>query len=437
MRSGGSRRLSISERSSSRYDAAYRSDLDDGSSASPLKNLVPMAPHASGGELQRLSSFYTLLNHASASRSERAVMRVFVEALAVWQDAESWAYVADVAGRYSLDLCLPGSDRARVPPVLDPALLTADISSPTRISLDSSQALGFRGTPDLLVARVRGASDWLIVTERAGDVEADIRLGVYVHAAEQTLSEIKAARASRLTWAMLEHLLPTGASLEDAVERAIAELASSVEAAASLTVSSKDGVRVLTVGDPSSRLSRPLPVRLSTELVVSIEVIAPYVATIGIRSVGGLSLTGREEHLLGIAASTLGTWLNTVLDRLSSQTEYRKSSRSFDRVLKRRIDGALAENTPVSLIVASFDRDVPRSEVAHDFIGRIRRKVRLADLAGRLSSGHIVVLLPDTPSDNAGTVVERLRLLLAADLPPGQTGISVDLARLPAAYTDH
>lgn len=364
-------------------------------------------------------------------------MRTFIEALAAWQDAESWAYIADIAGRYALDLCLPGSDRARVPPILDPALLTADVSRPARISSDDLQAIGFRGTPELLVARVRGASDWLIVTEDTGDAEADIRLGVYVHAATQTLSEVKAAQASRLTWAMLEHLLPTGVSLADAVERAIDDLASSVEAAAWLTVCSKDGTQVLTAGDPMSSLSRPLPMRRSTELVVPIDVMAPYDATIGIRSVGNMPLTGHEEHLLGIAASTLGTWLNTVQDRLSSETRSRRHSRSFDHVLKRRIDGAFAEKTPVSIIVASFGCDVPRSEVAHDFVARIRRSLRPADLTGRLSSGHIAVLLPDTPSDHAGTVVERLRRLLAVDLPPGQTGMSVDLARIPVPSTDH
>ena len=383
-----------------------------------------MAVHANGGELQHLSSFYRLLGQASASKSEREIVRICMEALAVWQDTESWAYVADVTGRFVLDLTLPGSDRSRVPALLNEPLLPTDAVKPARVPLEMLASLGFRGAPDLLAAhlRMRGTSDWLIVTEHPGDADAEARLGVYVHAVAQALGEADAIGASRFTWALLEHLLPAGAAIAYAAEGALAELASSAQAAAWLAVFSDDGTPVLTAGDLMGSLSPSRPTRLPHELVVPIALAGPYDAVVGVQRRDGGPLTGRDEHLLAIAASTLGTWLNAAIDRLSTHAERRKSLQSFDHVLKQRIDGALAEGTPVSMIVASFGRDLPGGEVAHEFVARIRRALRPADVAGRLSSGHIAVLLSDTPPDDAGTVVERLRRMLSTDLPPTRTG---------------
>ena len=129
------------------------------------------AAHANAGELQQLSSFYRLLDEAAASRSEREIVRVFIEALAVWQDAESWAYFADVTGRFVLDVSLPESDRSRAPATLDASQLAIEASDSARIAADDPGALGFQGLHNLLLSRirVRGASDWLIVTENPGD----------------------------------------------------------------------------------------------------------------------------------------------------------------------------------------------------------------------------------------------------------------------------
>ena len=392
------------------------------------------ATHANAAELQQLSSFYRLLNQAAASKSEREIMRVFVEALAVWQDSESWAYFADVTGRFVLDVALPGSDRARVPSIIDASRLPVDGSTPGRILSDDRDALGFNGLPDLLISRiqVRGTSDWLIVTEDPGDPDAEARLGVYVHAVVQALGEVNAIHSSRLTWAMLEHLLPAGESLVSAAQRAVTELASSVEAAAWLSVVTKDGAPVLTAGDLMSVLGSPMPTRTPTVLILPIDVAPPYRAAIGIRRPSvERPLSGRDEQLLRLAASTLGTWLNAAVDRLGTGKERRGSRHSFDHVLKRRIDEAALRGDQISVIVITLGADLARTDITHDCVAHIRRQLRPGDMAGRLSSGEIGIALPDTSSDAARFVVERLRRLLASELSTGPKGASIDLARLP------
>ena len=397
---------------------------------------MAIAVHPSGAELQQLSSFYRLLNQASTSRSEREVIRVFVEALAVWHDAESWVYVADVTGRFVLDVSLPSSDRTRVPSIIAKAALPGDSSRPMKVSSDL-QALGFPSTSNLLMAplQVRGASDWLLVTEHPGGTDAEARLGVYVQAVVQVLNELGAVHASRLTWAILEHVLPANESLVYAAQSAVDELSSSVDAAAWLSVRSTQNVPVLTAGDFMSRLSRQVPARMPGELSLPLEV-SGYNTTLGIRRAGGRPLTGRDEQLLRLTAATLTTWLNASIARLPIEVDRRGGSRTFEQVLKHRLDAALAEGEPVSVLVVSLGREVPCVEVAHGCIGRIRRELRPADVAGRLSSGHIGILLPDTPPAHATAVIDRLRRVLDANPPSGATALSIDLVRLRGTALD-
>jgi hypothetical protein len=139
--------------------------------------------------------------------------------------------------------------------------LPADVSVPTRISLDELETLGFRELPELLISRIhaRGTSDWLIVTENPGDPDAEARLGVYIQAVVQALGEVNAIQSSRLTWAMLEHLLPASESLAVASRAAVAELASSVDAAAWFSVVTREGAPVLTFGRDLMSVPPPTP----------------------------------------------------------------------------------------------------------------------------------------------------------------------------------
>jgi hypothetical protein len=357
-------------------------------------------------------------------------MRVFVEVLAVWQDVESWAYCADVTGQFVLDASLPGSDPARVPAVIDPSQLTADFSQPKRVPLVDLQMLGFRDMPDLLAASIRvpDSSQWLIVTEHPGDHEAEARLGVYAQTVAQALTEVRTIQSSRLTWAMLEHLLPTAGSVAHAADSAVAELAAMTRTAAWLGVFSNDGATVLTAGDFMGGLTRPVPTRTPDMLVVPVDIGVSYHAVVGIRRVARPPLTGGNEELLRLAAAALGTWLGSAIERHATEQERRGQARTFDDVLKQRLDAALADGTEVSVVLVSLGRDRPRASVVHDYVARIRRELRPADMTGRLSSGHIGVFLHNTSSSEAQVVIQRLREAITADLPPALASVSMNFA---------
>jgi hypothetical protein len=297
--------------------------------------------------------------------------------------------------------------------------------------------MGFKGVPDVLVSRisVEGASEWLLVTEHPGDADAEARLAVYMQAVVQALNEINAIHSSRLIWAMLEHLLPADDSLAHAAQGAIEELAASVGATAWLSVALDDGTPVLAAGDLVSVLSRQEPVRTPSMLIVPLSVVEPYQAVMGIRRADDRLLTGRDEQLLRLAASTMGTWVTGAAGRLTAERERRSGPRSFDQILKQRIEAATARGEQISLIVISLGSEAASLDIVHECVAQVRRRIRPADMAGRVASGRIGVLLPETPPDDARAVVERLRQTLESS-PLGAFKATFSLSKLATAIDD-
>lgn len=378
---------------------------------------LPSIAHADTTEFQQLSSLYRLLKRAVATRSEREILRTFVEALAVWQDAESMAYIGDVTGRFVLDVSLPGSDRSSVPRMLDSHQIPDDMTT-VRLPPAEREAIGFHGPTDVILSRVSGraTSEWVIASRAPTDSLAEARLAVYVEAVSQALTEMSAVESSRLTWAMLQHLLPTTDAIDRAAQGAVDALGAAIDGEIYVAVARGDGSRVLTIGEPKDVGLLAGPTRTPTVLTLPIDVPLPFVAAIGVRRKTDVPLAGREERLLQSAASTLGAWLSMVAPRLPARTERRTGPRSFDHLVEQQARDAHAEEKEFSVMVVVLGPDPPEHHVTHACVAQIRGQLRPSDMAGRLSSGHIGVALPDTPPDGATVVADRLRQLIRSDL---------------------
>jgi hypothetical protein len=367
-------------------------------------------------ELDRFSSLYRLLKQAAASGSEREVMRVFVEALAVWQDAESWAYVVDLTGRYVLDVALPGSDRTSVPAVIEGDRFTPGQSTPQLSPVDL-ESMGFRS--DAIMSRVRSqsSSDWLIVVCDSIDPSSSARIGIYSDAVGQILGEMTAVESTRLTWAQLQHLLSGADVPETAARGAIAELEAAIDGRACLIVSMLDGARLLAIGSAAELSSMPVPTRMSHALTLPIDVPPPYRAVLAATRDVRPPLTRRDELLVQSTASTLGAWLPGAAPRLPIEADRRTGRRSFDQIIEQHAKMAMSSGQPVSIIIISLGADAAhRDAAAQACVAHVRSLLRPNDMAGRLSSGHICVILPDTPEDGASVVAERVHKLIVSNV---------------------
>ena len=72
------------------------------------------SPPAADGDLDRVSALCRLLADDSAGRSDRDIVRTFIESLAVWHDLEAYGYV-ETDDEYVRELSLPGADPSHTP----------------------------------------------------------------------------------------------------------------------------------------------------------------------------------------------------------------------------------------------------------------------------------------------------------------------------------
>ena len=387
--------------------------------ASAVSRQLSASARIDTSELDQFSSLYRLLKQAAMGGSEREVIRTFLDALAVWQDAEAFGYMRNLRGDYVLDVSLPGSDRSRVPTSFDDERIGSSppTHQPSAADLD---AMGFH--TDAILSRITApsSSEWLIVICDSIDPSSQVRVGVYSEAVGQILGEMTAVQSTRLTWAQVQCLLHDGESPDVAIRGAMEELSMVIDGQACLMVSRLDGARVLTIGDAAALASLPVPTRDIRMLTMPIELPAPYRAVLGIVREGSAPLTRRDEALVESTAATLGTWLRAAAARLPIELERRTGRRTFEQLIEQHADMVMSGGQSVSIIIISLGADANhRDQAAQACVSHVRGLLRPSDMAGRLSSGHIGVVLPDTREDEASIVAERVARLMSSHVDFG------------------
>jgi hypothetical protein len=269
-----------------------------------------------------------------------------------------------------------------------------------------------------------------VATPCRTDVRQEARLALYVDVLGRMLGEVAAVESSRLTWAMLQHLLGAVQSQDSAVADALRELSAVVDGSACLAVF-KDRVRVLTIGDAECAPTVPEPVRRPDRVVLPLDVLSPYSAVVAISRLEGSPFAPREEHLLLTAVATLNPSLSSVLQRLPTTGERRSSLRSFDQIIERYATDTAPGSGDISVLVVSVPEATLRRKLAQEWMGRVRGQLRAADLAGQLGSGEIGILLPDTSMSSAHIVAQRVKQLMRSDAAIGRD-LAIGVACRPA-----
>jgi hypothetical protein len=375
-------------------------------------------------ELDHLSALYRVLGHAVLAGSETEVVRAFVEALAVWHDLESWAYLQDLRGELSLKVSLPGSDRDDVPMLIRSDPFGGAAGAGPRAF--DGETLGFKVAERVILLRAQGknSAPWVVVT-RGGESAApsDARLALYASVLSQMLSDIAAVESSRLTWAILQHLTDKSVSPERAVGHALAELTAMVDAPACFAVFGRDGQRMLAIGDQDAAPATSDPMVRPDHVVLSVDTpndFPPSRAVISMRRSTGVPFTLRDKNLLATAIATLAPWLTTIVKTLALRAERRRVVRSFDQVIARHTGEAPVEDVDMSMVLVSLRKQLAQSDRVPEWVTHIRGMLRVEDMAGRLVSGDIGIFLPETALDGAQIVARRVRQLIMASVAKGE-----------------
>jgi hypothetical protein len=377
------------------------------------------------GHLHQISALYQLLHTAIATGSEGEVIRTFAEALSVWEEIEVLAYREDLDGCYRLTFALPGSDLEAAPPLLqhEPAIGMPRVR---RLTAAERAGLGFLGDGDTVLAYLTSDTGrWLIAMNALREMADRERSEMYVAALGHALNGCVAVETSRLMWAVMQQFVDAEPPI-DAATRALEELCRALPATGSFAIRGPDGSPVLTVGD--SRLSSRAPaVANGHTLRVHLTVPPPFNASIELRAVPGSYFTPRDLKLFESAAASFTAWMPSALRRVGAG-ERRGVVRSFDQIVDRYAREAHAAQDDASLILISVGEKALSLDTTHSWIKRLRPQLRPTDLAGRLASGELGILLLQTPQSGAQVVARRLWRVLVAGAPPDRPPVRIGVA---------
>ena len=382
--------------------------------------------HGSGDGVHRMSALYQLLHAGVAIGSERAVLKTFAEALSIWEDVEVFVYRADLDGRYRLEVTLPGSDVSAVPQVPN------DVVDPDRLAVSrlpshqTAKVLGV-GADERPTHLVTAGGSWLVAMRPMRD-GAPVNLSEFYFAAlAHALHAAVAVEASRLTWMVMQQFV-AGESPSQAAALAIGDVSSALQADGQFVVTDNDGEIFIAAGTPGDPARARSAVISGTTLRATIDAPAPFTATLEMRARHDRAFTARDVKLFESIRDTFDMWLPAVLRQARAGSERRGRASSFDEVVDRYARDAYASGAIASFILIGGRDASVAPPMVQSWIRRLRPELRPTDLAGRLGSGEIGILLLQTPGDGAQVAARRLARLFNTTTTANEPAVRVGVA---------
>ena len=373
----------------------------------------------------RLNALHDLLDEASSTASQEHVFRVFAEIVNVWDEVEVLGYRGDLAGRFALAAALPGSDRSAVPEVIAADAVPAD--PVVTLPAPMQQQLGFAEARYPLLVRLSTAGGpWLIaMAQRPGNQQFAEWFEFYLAALTTSLNAALEVELARTTWAIMQHLAENE-SPRDAVTQAILGVARTLPAEPAFTMWEADGAVGLSIGElvpPAAGTSGRAPNVLRTR----IDTPAGRHAVLEMRAAPGQQFTRRDAKVFEAAAWTLSRWFSTAAGQLAVAVENGAAAQSFDEVVERCVRARERSWTPALILIMPAHADVP-TDLAYEWIRRLRSELRPTDLAGRLTTGEVVVVAVETTPPGALAVAQRIARVLNESIDAVHKRVRVGLA---------
>lgn len=397
--------LVLAERADAGRDAARRAEL-----ARMASWLARAFASTSGNRVRdwrELSVLHQVLQKATTTGSLPAVVRAYAEALAIWADTDTRAYIGNHADRFVLEVALAGAVAADAPRSL-PADAVAGSARMRRLEDRERRALGFAAGADTLVSiiRINEQAPWLMAyTGRFTPVDEE-RLTLFEDMLVPALQATSEVEASRLTWTMMQHLVDRARASRDAAAAALFELERAGLCTAALLVLRHGGAVVLQLGLPAPDGGRNDAWPSAAVQRFALSVPEPFEASLTLWRPADRPFTRRETRLGAIGASVLGDWVAGVL----KQHDLDSRPAAIGPSDRRRSPG-----NAVSLLVVLPEAGDTAAEVREGWLQDIRRQLRTTDIAGALASGDISLLLPGAGGRDAQAVASRLARLFAQD----------------------
>jgi len=421
--------LLVGRVSSSRQDAvASRSQLEFVASwltaAVDAHLLSPPAFQSSG--LNRVAPLAQLLGQASARESDRELIRLFGEAIAVWHDIEVSGYVETTAGVFARDVTLPGMKKGERPAVISSVGLP-DSTDLVRLPQGHLDRFGLPVNDDVFVRRFKGKDgrSWLMVfTGEIGAYDLQ-RIGAYVALLDLALLVSTSAFTARITRTIAVSLATIDVP-ETQAARALEELRAALgAAAATLTIESSSGVPAFSITAPAGASDVHADAS-AFRLILVKRSERHYTTTLSLGRNESLQFTPRDHAAAKVAVRMFDAWAPAVLEGARARFERRAAPRGFAEVLQRSAREALERGAPIAVVVLLIRDAASLPGSTQRWVAGIRAQLRASDLAGMIGEAEIGLLMMDTGAEQAKSIAERLRAIVGGE--PGQESILVGVA---------
>lgn len=387
--------------------------------------LSPPAFPSSG--LNRVAPLAQLLGHASEHESDRELIRLFGEAIAVWHDIEVSGYVETTAGTFTRDVTLPGTRKGEQPATI-PSVGLPESTDLTRLPQGHLDRFGLPVNTDVYVRRFRGTDrrSWLLVfTGEIGAYDLQ-RIGAYCALLEQALSSATTSFIARIARAIGGRLAGKDETPELQAMRALEDLRTALgSAVATLQIESKSGTQRVRVTCPAE-MSEGEADASACRLVLVKRSERHYTTTVSLGRHESLQFTPRDHAAVAAATELFDAWASATFDGPHVHRERRVAPRGFAELLQRSAREVLDRGSPVTVVVLLIPEAISLPGSTQQWVAGIRGQLRASDLAGMLGEGEIGLLMHETGSDQAKGIAERLRAVVGGE--PGHQSILVGVA---------
>ena len=352
-----------------------------------------------------LSALHKVLQHVVEGGTDRDLVAVFAEALALWHDIEVVGYIETAPGVFVRAASLAGrtvQDR----PIVFPAQALPPELRVTRIPQADINGMETAGPGDVLVtALARGGNgSWLLAMSGAIDACDPRVLGNYVSALDMAVALATAASRTRVAMLLSHRLSAPPGEASGGFEGALDALRAALTATAASFAVESTGRRIVYhagSGEIGSAAGDTERARLMVRRVMP----GGDGATLTLVRADHRHFTPLEHSMALVAAELLADWV--VKPAIAEPSE---AATVFGRTIERLASEALERGLAVTAVVVATNGSAPGASQA--FVDELRRQMRQSDVVGVLRPGEVGLLLPDTTATHAAAVARRLRAAL-------------------------
>jgi hypothetical protein len=355
-----------------------------------------------------LAALHKVLQHVVQSGTDRDLVGVFAEALALWHDIEVVGYIETAPGVFMRAASLAGRTALDRPIVFPPQSLPAELKA-TRIPQTDINGMEGAGPGDVLVttlARSASHGTWLLTMSGPIDACDPQIMGNYISALDMAVALATAASRTRVAMLLSHRLSASPSAAGNGFDAALEALRTAVGATAASFVVESTGRRVVYhagVGELGSAAGDSERARVSVRRVMP----GGDGATLSLVRGDRQHFTPLEHSMALVAAELLADWVGK-----PAAIETADAVTVFGRTMERLASEALERGLAVTVVVLSTTGAAPGA--SQSFVDDLRRQMRQSDVVGVLRPGEVGLLLPDTTADHASAVARRLRAALGA-----------------------